>query len=75
MEMYEDAAAAEMDRIEIKVANDAVISYNMTKENGTPTDIYVQAMMVSAAFLQAHDKENYAKWKKIELEAAAKAGM
>ena len=38
-------------------------------------DAYVAAGMVSAAFLQAKDEENYKKWKAIEKDEAKRAGV
>ncbi len=64
-----------MQEITNNVATDMENRYNMAKRNGSKTDIYVAAMMCSAAYLQAHDEPNYIKWKAIEKEEAKNAGM
>lgn len=56
----------DMRKIEAQVASDAVKQYQITKKSGTPIDICAHAGIVSAAFLQANDDENYATWKRIE---------
>lgn len=61
--------------IEDKVAQDAVEQYNMVKRHGSPVEICVHAGMVSAAFAQAKDEENYARWKSIERADCRAAGM
>ena len=65
----------QMQDVKNQVAQDAIEQYEIAKRNGTKTDIYVNASMVSAAFLQAKDEPNYAKWKAIEKQAAKDAGM
>lgn len=62
----EKQAARDLSNIEAQVANDAVKQYNIAKTSGTPMDVCVQASMVSAAYLQAKDDTNYAKWKQLE---------
>ncbi len=57
------------------VADDAVKQYEIAKRQGDKTQIYVQAGMVCAAYLQAKDEQNYRKWKEIEKQAAKDAGM
>lgn len=52
--------------IEQKVAEDAVIEYEIAARQGDKMQMYVQAGMCCAAFLQAHDEANYRKWKDIE---------
>lgn len=71
----EKMAQNELQKIENQVADDAVKQYEIAKRNGTAVDIYVQASLVCAAYLQANDEVNYAKWKAIEKEAAKSAGM
>lgn len=66
---------AEMDDINQKVASDAVRQFEIAKRNGTPTDVCVQAMGVSAAYLQAKDESNYASWKATETQACRAIGM
>lgn len=65
----------EMQRIENKVAVDAVEQYNIAKESGSDMDAYTQASLAAAAFLQAKDKENYQKWKEIEEQEAENIGL
>jgi hypothetical protein len=43
------------------VAADAAQQLEIARRNGTPVDVCVQAMSVSAAHLQANDEANYAK--------------
>lgn len=57
-----------------KVASDAVQQYEMVKRNGSPTDLCHQAQMVSAAYLQAKDEQEYQKWKGIEKDDCIAAG-
>lgn len=64
-----------MKRIEHQVALDAIKQFQIALRHGTAMDVYVQAGLVSAAFLQANDEENYKKWKEIERMAAKRAGM
>ena len=60
------AAATQMDSITLQVAKDAETQYIIAKREGDKTQICVQAMGVSAAYLQAKDERNYKKWKQIE---------
>jgi hypothetical protein len=71
----EEQAAKDLKKIELQVANDAIKQYEIAKRNGSDMDAYVQAGMVSVAFLQANDEGNYKKWKKIETEAGKKVGL
>lgn len=59
-------ADAFLDDVHAKVASDAVVQYEIAKRNGTPIDRAVHAGIVAAAYLQAKDETNYAKWKAIE---------
>lgn len=63
---------ADIDR---KVTSDAVRQFEIAKRNGNPIDVCVQAMGVSAAYLQANDESNYASWKDVERQACRAAGM
>lgn len=65
----------EMQKIENKVAADAVQQYDIAKKNGSAMDAYSAASMVCAAYLQANDEPNYKKWKAIEKQEAKLAGM
>jgi hypothetical protein len=71
----EKQAAKDMQKIENQVAADAVKQYEIAKKNGSAMDAYVHAGLVAAAYLQAKDEENYKKWKEIEKQEAARAGM
>jgi predicted amidophosphoribosyltransferase len=68
-------AATQMKNIENQVATDAVAQYEIAKRNGDLMQTCVQAGMVSAAFLQAKDEASYGKWKTIEKDDCAKAGV
>jgi len=71
----EKQAAKGMQQIEQQVAADAVKQYEIAKRSGNAMDAYVQAGLVAAAYLQAKDETNYKKWKEIEKQEAARAGM
>lgn len=71
----EKSANNQVQQIENQVALDFEKQYKIAKENGTAIDAYTQASLVSAAYLQANDQENYKKWKAIEKEEAKRAGM
>jgi hypothetical protein len=58
-----------------KVAADAVEEYAITQRSGTPIDVCVQAGLVSAAYLQAKDEENYSRAKARQNADCARAGV
>lgn len=58
-----------------QVLADVVKKYNITKGNGSVMDICVQAGFVAAAYLHEKDESNYKKWKQIEEDDCAKAGL
>lgn len=66
---------SEIQKVHNKVASDAVEQYNIAVRQGDKSMIYVQAGLVSAAYLQAKDEANYNKWKEIEKQAAIDAGI
>ncbi len=68
-------ANKEMAKIENKVAEDAVTQYQIAERNGTKIDICVQAGMVSAAWLQAKNEQEYANWKAVQTQKCKAAGM
>ena len=70
-----EAAQAEMTRIETQVAEDAVKQYEIAKRGADAIQTCVQAGIVSTAFLQAKDEPNYTKWKAIERDDCAAAGL
>lgn len=61
--------------IENKVADDAVIQYNIAKRQGDKIQICVQAGLVAAAYLQAKDEANYNKWQSIKKTDCNNAGI
>jgi exonuclease III len=65
----------EIDHTSIQVARDAEKQYAIAKKNNEHMDAYIQAGLVAIAYLNAKDEANYKKWKKIEKEAAKKAGL
>lgn len=68
-------AKFEMNKIQNQVADDSVQQYQIAKSGGDKMQICVQAGMVSAAYLQAKDQENYLKWKQTEKSDCKKAGF
>ncbi len=58
-----------------KVCNDFVQQYEIAARQGDKMQMYVQAGMCSAAFLQAKDEQNYKKWKEIETNLARQVGI
>jgi hypothetical protein len=65
----------EMRRIESDVAADAVKQYEIAKRSGSAMDAFIHAGLVAAAYLQAKDEANYQKWKAIERQEGARAGV
>lgn len=65
-----------MTAIHDKVAQDSVDQYEMVKRNkGSAVELCTYAGLVSAAYLQAKDEENYQKWKSIEKVDCKRAGL
>lgn len=61
---------------EAEVALQAKSQYEMAKRNNAdPVNLCVQAGFVTAAYLQAGDEQNYAKWMQIERSECAAAGI
>lgn len=48
------------------VSSDAEKQYEIAKSNGSTADTCVHASITAASYLQAHDEDNYRKWKSIE---------
>lgn len=71
----EKQAADNLHDIHLQVALDAEKQYEITKNSGTAIDAYVHAGLVAASYLQAKDEVSYKKWKAIEKEEGARAGM
>jgi len=63
----EKQATKDMHRIEQQVVADAVKQYEIAKRSGSAMDAYIRAGLVAEA--------NYRKWKEIEKQEAARAGM
>lgn len=70
-----DEVDAELNSIAVQVATDAVEKYRMAVRSGTAIDRCVQAGFVSAAWLQAQDEAQYAKWQEVELSECKAAGV
>ncbi|MBP0625410.1 hypothetical protein [Cupriavidus consociatus] len=68
-------ASETMSRIEKDVASDAVAQYQIVKQHGDRVDICVHAGLVAAAFIQAKDESNYARWKEVERVDCRAAGV
>jgi hypothetical protein len=75
MRQVEVDAKESIRRIEKDVAEDAVKQYEIAKRNGDAIAAYSAASYVCAAYLQANDEANYARWKKIEEEEGRRAGL
>lgn len=71
----ERQAAKDKQRIENQVAADAVKQYEIAARNDSAVDRCVQAGIVSAAYLQAKDEENYRIWKTKEVHDCDVAGF
>lgn len=50
-------------------------AYEMAVRNGNTMDACVKAGFIKAGYLQDNDESNYKRWKKIQLEACARAGV
>jgi hypothetical protein len=61
--------------IQDSVANEALEQYDIAKRSGTAMDRCVHAGIVRAAYLQAHDEDNYKKWLSIERTDCSLAGI
>jgi hypothetical protein len=71
----EMAVDAQMKGIHDQVAADAVEQYEIVSRDGSPIDKCVHAGMVAAAYVQAKDEPNYARWKNTENLVCASAGL
>lgn len=71
----EQQTSNEIDKIEDRVAADAVDQYNIAKRGGDLMQICLQAGIASAAYLQAKDETNYQAWKETEKSECSDAGM
>ena len=69
-------APAPEEPLSYKVARDAAVEFDIARRNGgTAMDLCVQASFVNAAWLQAKNEAEYAKWKTAEKEWCALAGL
>lgn len=75
----EQAMDAAIDRevayVEKKVAEDSIAQYETAAAAGSAMDKCVYAGFVVAAFIQAKDAENAAKWKAVERADCKAAGI
>lgn len=62
---YRSDPQPSMEDVKKQVALDAETQYEIAERNGNRTDKCVQAGFVAAAYLQAQDERNYARWKQI----------
>lgn len=58
-----DQVSQFMDDVNSKVIRDAEREYQIASSSGSDVDRCVQAGMVAAAYLQAHDQPSYQSWK------------
>lgn len=65
----------QMEGIYSQVANDAVKQYQITRAGNDPIDICVHAGLVAASYVQSKDQANYLRWKDIEKNDCARAGI
>jgi hypothetical protein len=65
----------EMGKIESQVAEDAAKQYEIAKRNGTAMDRCVHAGLTAAAYIQAKNETEYARWKQVEKGDCATAGV
>lgn len=61
--------------IQDSVVRDALKQYDIAVRQGDPMQICVQAGFVTAAYLQAHDEENYRKFKEYQRVRCKIAGL
>ena len=72
---FDKSVQDSVQKIENQVAKDSVNQYHIAKNQGDPMQVCVQAGLVSAAYLQAEDTQNYNKWKAIEKSDCQAAGI
>lgn len=66
----------ELDKtIAVNAATEAIKEYESAKVSGDKLQTYIKAGAVTAAYMDAKDDTNAAKWKAIERQAAAEAGF
>ncbi|WP_153043165.1 zinc ribbon domain-containing protein [Xanthomonas nasturtii] len=72
---FDSQVTSDIEKIEDRVVADSLNQYNIAKRQGDPTQICVQAGLVSAAYLQSKDEKNYRIAKKIEAQECQRAGV
>ena len=75
MEKIDKQVPAQMQQIENQVAADAVRQYEIAERAGDKMQMYTQASLCTAAFLQAKDESNYRKWLDLEHKLGKQLGM
>lgn len=70
-----DYVSAYNNTINQTAANNAVKQYEIAERHGDKMQMYVQASICAATYLQAQDEENYKKWKEIEKSLGRKVGI
>jgi hypothetical protein len=75
MEKIQEQVPAQMQQIENQVADDAVKQYGIAERAGDKMQMYTQASLCAASFLQAKDEANYRKWLDIQHKLAKQIGM
>lgn len=58
-----------------QVVRDMIAQYEIAKRNGDRMEVCVHAGIVAAGFLQAHDEAGYQRWKGVEKQDCAAAGV
>ena len=71
----EREAAQTMREIENQVAQDSIVQYNIAKRNGSQMEVCTYAGMVAAAWMQAKNEAEYARWRQIQSQECRAAGI
>jgi hypothetical protein len=61
--------------INASVTSDVTKEYEIAARQGDKMQVCVQAGLVSAAYLQAHDEDKYREWKRREDSDCSRAGL
>lgn len=67
--------ACDMLNPEAQAAKEAVKQYELVKKNGSAIERCTYAQIVVASYVQAKDEANHVKWKQVEAEECAAAGV
>jgi hypothetical protein len=65
----------DIQKIENSVASDAVSQYEIAERSGDKMQMYTQASLCAAAFLQAKDEANYRRWLDKQHRLAKEIGL